>query len=79
MSGDIKISVDGDDGAVVAQNPGIRIVNPNQDLVRVGSYLCSFNEKKKSLYLAIRRESSFRCLSVMVTVTLDNFIRFLVN
>ena len=35
MSDPIKISVDGDHGLIVAQNPGIRIVNPNQALVAV--------------------------------------------
>ncbi len=35
MSRIVKIGVDGDDGAVVARNPGIRIVSDNQAVVPV--------------------------------------------
>lgn len=35
MSSPITVSVDGDSGVVVARNPGIRIVNPNLEVVRV--------------------------------------------
>ena len=38
MSNAIRVSVDGDSGAVVARNPGIRVVNPNLAVVRVSLF-----------------------------------------
>ena len=40
MSNTIKISVDGQDGDLVARNSGLRLVTPDNDLTLVGvSYL----------------------------------------